>query len=81
MVYRAIVKFFACCGIPFHIIENPFFIDFLRTLCPGYISPCRQTLSNDILNAEIFHVITEINLKLSNKKYIGYILNNYIIYL
>jgi hypothetical protein len=78
MVNRAIVKFFACCGIPFHIIENPFFIDLLRTLCPGYIPPCRQTLSNDMLNAEISHVITEINLKLSNEKYLtlGNILNN-----
>ncbi|CAB4482610.1 unnamed protein product [Rhizophagus irregularis] len=57
MANRAIVKFFACCGIPFHIIENPFFIDFLRT-----------SLTEDMLNAEISHVITEINLKLNNEK-------------
>ncbi|GBC49441.2 ribonuclease H-like domain-containing protein [Rhizophagus irregularis DAOM 181602=DAOM 197198] len=68
MANRAIVKFFACCGIPFHIIENPFFIDLLRTLCPGYNPPCRQTLTEDMLNAEISHVITEINLKLNNEK-------------
>ncbi|GET58733.1 ribonuclease H-like domain-containing protein [Rhizophagus irregularis DAOM 181602=DAOM 197198] len=57
MANRAIVKFFACCGIPFHIIENPFFIDLLRT-----------SLTEDMLNAEISHVITEINLKLNNEK-------------
>ncbi|EXX57228.1 hypothetical protein RirG_209200 [Rhizophagus irregularis DAOM 197198w] len=68
MANRAIVKFFVCCGIPFHIIENPFFIDLLRILCPGYNLPCRQTLSEDMLNAEISHVITEINFKLSHEK-------------
>jgi len=68
MANCAIVKFFACCGIPFHIIKNPFFIDLLRTLCPGYNPPCRQTLTEDMLNAEISHVITEINLKLNNEK-------------
>jgi hypothetical protein len=70
MANRAIVKFFACCGIPFHIIENPFFIDLLRILCPGYSPPCRQTLSEDMLNAEISHVITEMNLKLSGEEYL-----------
>ncbi|PKY58135.1 hypothetical protein RhiirA4_479791 [Rhizophagus irregularis] len=68
MANCAIVKFFACCGIPFHIIENPFFIGLLRTLCLGYNLPCRQTLTEDMLNAEILHVITEINLKLNNEK-------------
>ncbi|PKY36411.1 hypothetical protein RhiirB3_458962 [Rhizophagus irregularis] len=68
MANRAIVKFFACCGILFHIIENPFFIDLFRTLCSGYNPPCRRTLIKDMLNAEISHVITEINLKLNNEK-------------
>ena len=70
MANRAIVKFFACCGIPFYIIENPFFIDLLRILCPRYSPPCRQILSEDMLNAEISHVITEMNLKLSGKEYL-----------
>ncbi|CAB5352478.1 unnamed protein product [Rhizophagus irregularis] len=36
--------------------------------CCGYNPPCRQTLTEDMLNAEISHVITEINLKLNNEK-------------
>jgi hypothetical protein len=61
MANRAIVKFFACCGIPFHIVENPFFVDLLRTLCPGYFLPSRRTLSVSMLNKELAFVTDEIN--------------------
>jgi hypothetical protein len=61
MTNRAIVKFFACCGIPFHIVENPFFVDLLRTLCPGYLPPSRHTLSVSMLNTELAFVTDEIN--------------------
>jgi hypothetical protein len=61
MANRAIIKFFACCGIPFHIVENPFFIDLLRILCPGYFPPSRQTLSVTMLNTEVAHIVCETN--------------------
>ena len=41
MADHAVVKFFACCGIPFHIVDNLFFIDLLYTLYPRYNSLCR----------------------------------------
>ena len=70
MADHAVVKFFACYGIPFHIVDNPFFIDLLLTLCFEYNSPCRQTLSEDMLNLKISHVITEVNLKLSGEEFL-----------
>ncbi len=70
MANRAIVRFFACCGIPFHVVENPFFVDLLRILCPGYYPPGRNTLSGNMLNAEISHITTEINLKINGEKYL-----------
>jgi hypothetical protein len=67
MANRAIIKFFTCCGIPFHIVENPFFIDLLRILCPGYFPPSRQTLSVSMLNTEMSYVICETNNALENE--------------
>lgn len=68
MANRAVVRFFSCCGIPFHVVENPFFVDLLCTLCPGYHPPSRNTLTESMLNSEISHVITEINIKISGEK-------------
>src|SRR6266498_5755740 len=70
MANRAIVRFFACCGIPFHVVENPFFVDLLRILCLGYYPSSRNTLSGNMLNAEISHITTEINLKINEEKYL-----------
>ena len=67
MANCAIVKFFACCGIPFHIVENPFFIDLLRTLCPGYFPPSRHTLSATMLNIELAFVTSEVNNMLNDE--------------
>lgn len=61
MANRAVIKFFTCCGIPFHIVENPFFIDLLHTLCLGYFPLSRQTLSVDMLNSEMSYVVCETN--------------------
>ena len=70
MANQAIVRFFACCGILFHIVENLFFVDLLRILCPGYYPPGRNTLLGNMLNAEISHITTEINLKINEEKYL-----------
>ena len=61
MANRTVIKFFTCCGIPFHIVENPFFIDLLRTLCSGYFSLFWQILSVDMLNFEMSYVVYETN--------------------
>ena len=52
---------------PFHIVENPFFIDLLRTLCPGYFPPSRCTLSATMLNIELAFVTSEVNNMLNDE--------------
>jgi hypothetical protein len=52
-ITRACVRAFVICGIPWHIIENPFFIEFLKTLRPGYIPPSSETLSGQLFAQEI----------------------------
>ena len=42
---HALVKAFVICGILWHIIENPFFIEFLKTLKSSYLPPSREVLS------------------------------------
>jgi hypothetical protein len=49
---RACVKAFVVCGIPWHVIENPFFIELLKTLRPGYTPPSREVLSGKLLSQE-----------------------------
>ncbi|CAG8842572.1 19896_t:CDS:1, partial [Gigaspora margarita] len=51
-INRALVKAFVICGIPFHIIENPFFIELLKTLRPGYEPPSKDILSGRYLAQE-----------------------------
>jgi hypothetical protein len=51
-IIRALVRAFICCGIPFSIIENPFFIEFLHEMRPGYEPPTSELLSGRLLNQE-----------------------------
>ncbi|CAG8854579.1 5798_t:CDS:2, partial [Gigaspora margarita] len=51
-INRALVKAFIVCGIPFHIIENPFFVELLKTLRPAYEPPSKDVLSGRYLAQE-----------------------------
>src|SRR5436189_290646 len=51
-INHTLVKAFVICGIAWHIIENPFFIDFLKTLRPSYQPPSRKVLSGRLLAQE-----------------------------
>ena len=64
---QALTKFFVCCGVPFWIVENPFFIYFIKNLCPGFQLPKRTTLSTTLVNMECGHVISNINNCLDNQ--------------
>jgi len=72
---RTVAKFFICCGISFHIVEHPFFIDMVKSLCLGYDPPRANTLLNDFLYTELAKVMVDQyfelkkteNLTLSNK--------------
>ncbi|CAB4423994.1 unnamed protein product [Rhizophagus irregularis] len=46
---------------------NPFFVDFIKILCPAYSLPSRQQLSADMLNSEISHIQIKINGILKNE--------------
>jgi len=64
----ALVKAFVVCGIPFHIIENPFFVELLKTLRPAYEPPSRDILSGCLLAQETAFVNQEVIKELKNSK-------------
>ena len=63
---RACVKSFVICGIPWHAIENPFFVEFLKTLRPGYIPPSKEKLSGELFDQEVAVVNGQIIRELKN---------------
>src|SRR2546430_5370853 len=52
-IARSITKAFVMCNIPFSVIENPYFVDLIKTLQPGYDPPSRQVLSGTLLQLEL----------------------------
>jgi hypothetical protein len=63
---HACVKAFVVCGIPWHVIENPFFVEFLKTLRPGYTPPSKELLSGRLLSQETAVVNTQVMKDLKN---------------
>ncbi|CAG8500028.1 33711_t:CDS:10 [Gigaspora margarita] len=51
-ISRALLKAFIVCEIPFHIIENPFFIELLKTLRSAYELPSKDVFSSRYLAQE-----------------------------
>ncbi|CAG8775280.1 22609_t:CDS:2 [Dentiscutata erythropus] len=64
---RALTKFFVCCGIPFSLVEHPFFLDYSKSLCPGYEPPGRNFLSTTLINTELAYVQVAIEEDLANE--------------
>src|SRR5215213_716749 len=64
---RTLTKLFICCGIPFWIVENSFFVDFIKSLCPGYQLPKRTALSTTLVNNECAYVLSEVKKELDNE--------------
>jgi hypothetical protein len=62
----ALVRAFVCCGIPFSVIDNPFFRELLYQLRPNYEPPSRQTLAGQLLSKEISKVNLKIDQELNN---------------
>ena len=52
------MRLFVCCGIPFSIVSNPFFIDFVKSLYPVYELPNRITFTGSWVNQELATVVT-----------------------
>jgi hypothetical protein len=65
-INMALVKAFVGCGIPFSVINNPFFKDLIYELRPNYSPPARQTLAGNLLSKEIARVNGKIDKELKN---------------
>lgn len=55
-INKILLKAFVMCGISWATIENPYFIELLKTLQPGYKQPSRKQLSTIFLENEIVRV-------------------------
>ncbi|GBC16237.2 ribonuclease H-like domain-containing protein [Rhizophagus irregularis DAOM 181602=DAOM 197198] len=64
---KAVAKFFVCCGVAFHLISHPFFIDMVKSLCNGYEPPCSTTLSNTLMNNELTKITVDQQLTLDKE--------------
>lgn len=60
---RVITKAFIMANIPFSVIENPWFVNMIKTLEPGYDAPSRRVLSGSLLEAEL----SRTNLRINNE--------------
>ena len=67
-IYKALVRFFVCCGIPFSVVESPFFQDFTKSLCYGYELPKWSALSNQLLDTETANITIKIEEELRQAK-------------
>ncbi|CAB5374535.1 unnamed protein product [Rhizophagus irregularis] len=72
---KALLNAFVCCGIPFEVVENPFFLELLKVLQPLYNPPTRQRLSGFLLEYESGRIEKKIKCKLESGK--NYTLGNY----
>lgn len=65
---RALLKFFVCSGIAFQIVENPFFVDFIKELNPSYTLPSREVLIGRLLEQELARVNNNVSKDLKDEK-------------
>ncbi|CAJ0647184.1 3620_t:CDS:2 [Entrophospora sp. SA101] len=56
----ALLRFFICCGVPFSIVESPFFIELTKQLHASYDPPTRKTLSKQMLNSELATIVVAV---------------------
>jgi len=77
-INKACVKAFVICGIPWIVIKNPFFVDFLKTLHPGYTPPSREVLSGCLFSQEIANINLKIIQKLNYSKNLTIGINLYL---
>jgi hypothetical protein len=68
LIDRSILKAFVMCGLPFQIIENPYFINMMKNLRLNYKPPSRERLSNNLLNEEAIRTEIKINNTLERAK-------------
>jgi hypothetical protein len=64
---RVITKAYIMCNIPFSTIDNPWFIEMIKALQPGYDPPSRRVLGGTLLEAELSRVNTRVNNELDKQ--------------
>ncbi|RHZ88171.1 hypothetical protein Glove_26g327 [Diversispora epigaea] len=74
---KSLIKMWIITGVPFEIIENPFTIDFLKELNPGYAPPSRTTLSGRFLDEEVTRVNKYIDQELENAENLTLVLDGW----
>jgi hypothetical protein len=57
----ALTQLFICCSLPFKVVFNPFFIDFIKNLCPAYELPNCVMLAGPWINQELINILTITN--------------------
>ena len=68
----ALIKVFVYCGLPWSLIEHPFFIELLKQLRPNYNLPDRKTLVNTLLTEEILRVSVKCYNLLDKEDYLNF---------
>ncbi|CAH1766807.1 10295_t:CDS:2, partial [Entrophospora sp. SA101] len=63
----ALLRFFICCGVPFSIVESPFFIELTKQLHASYDPPTRKTLSKQMLNSELATIVVAVENELPSE--------------
>ncbi|CAJ0647182.1 3618_t:CDS:2 [Entrophospora sp. SA101] len=67
----ALLRFFICCGVPFSIVESPFFIELTKQLHASYDPPTRKTLSKQMLNSELATIVVAVENELHSVARLG----------
>src|SRR5436305_10343547 len=65
---HTVAKFFICCEIAFRLVEHPFFINMVKSLCLGYDPPCASTLSEDFLYEELANIVVNQHIEMKRTK-------------
>ena len=63
-----VAKFFICCGVVFCLVEYPFFINMIKSLCLGYDPSCASILSEDFLYEELANIVVNQHIELKRTK-------------
>ena len=67
-INQAWAKAFTICGIPWRVIENPFFIEALKEMNPSYEPPTRELLSGRIFEQQLSKVNNKVTDILNQQK-------------
>ena len=58
---QSLIKAFSCCGIPFAVVEHPFFVDLIKKLRPNYQLPSREKLAGIMLSHAVVRIENKVD--------------------